>query len=258
MFDVQSRNLRALCRSLECDPDARRRVQSKLPPGNIHYANCQFLVHPADNFTEYQLWLNGTPPEHEATMFLRNKFSKREIVMVDVGANAGIFSIPIVEAASKKSMFILFEPSGILRDRLMNNLKLNGISNVKIMDNAIGDEAAHLTLYYPSHLNLGQARLYAPYSSSKNKTLNIPVRTLPDCLRELKIMHVDLLKVDIEGSEDRAILPLLRDKIVRNPQYIYFEYKHDSHWGADLYSEMKSNGYRIVQDFEPNALFEAC
>ena len=53
-------------------------------------------VHAVDNHTEFVLWLHDVPPEHEATIWLREAYTGKSVTIVDVGANAGLFSLPIL------------------------------------------------------------------------------------------------------------------------------------------------------------------
>ena len=55
--------------------------------------------------------------------------------------------------------------------------------------------------------NLGQSSLIVPVSGPR---FTVSVQTLQDLLERFGIDHIDAIKVDIEGFEDRAIMPLLK------------------------------------------------
>ena len=66
--------------------------------------------------------------------------------------------------------------------------------------------------------------------------------------------EIDLLKVDVEGLEDRVILPALAAKnlVVRR---VYFEDSHSEHWAEDVVSALHDKGYTEEARFGDNALY---
>ena len=88
--------------------------------------------------------------------------------------------------------------------------------------------------------NLGQARLNEPFGNGTK--VKVQVRQLTDFLPEDSKKSVDFLKVDIEGFEDRAILPLL-ERVYRaqRPRLIFFEHKHNTLWQTDITAQLLEN-----------------
>jgi hypothetical protein len=56
-----------------------------------------------------------------------------------------------------------------------------------------------------------------------------------------------MLKIDIEGFEDRAMMPFLRDA-PRSllPAAILIEDSHANNWASDLMAALTSAGYKIT------------
>ncbi|MGI9514259.1 MAG: FkbM family methyltransferase, partial [Anderseniella sp.] len=229
-----------------------------LSPAQVSYNDATYQVHPADNYTEFKFWIEGKPPEHEAAEFLCNYFVGRAINMIDVGANAGLFSLPIANAAPPDSAFYLFEPNPILHDRIRQNVALNGTHGVELFGIALGDREQVAPLYLPGHANYGEARLEVAYRSGRQESIIVPVETLPSQINRIGIERIDLLKVDVEGVEDGVIVPLLRDGSAPMPELIYFEDAHQKLWHYDLLGEIEKAGYRLRARFGPNALFAKC
>ncbi len=238
-------------------PSERHALRPHLPSTRIEAMGCRFIVHPADNFTELKLWETGKPPEHEATKFLMDALSGRNPVIVDVGANAGAFFLPIHMAGGPETRSIVFEPNPTMRDRLTTNITLNGLSDrVQVFDCAVSDRTGQSVLHFPRSGNLGQGRIDLAYPHKRASTgVDVPVRPLSECLVEAGVSHVDFLKVDVEGFEDRVIVPLLEAEPALKPKMIYFEISHDGIWRYPLLDILAQHGYDLMEKFDANALY---
>ncbi|WP_170311784.1 FkbM family methyltransferase [Sulfitobacter sabulilitoris] len=238
-------------------PWVRKILRDTLPPTRITSMGCEFIVHPRDNFTEFKIWETGLPPEHAATLHIAGVLAGQDAVIVDVGANAGAFFLPIMQRAGKKARAIAFEPNPVMRDRLAVNVKLNKLTGVRVFDCAVGAEEASTRLHFPRNGNLGQGRVDLEYTDGNADTaIDVAVRPLADCLKQARIKTVDFLKVDVEGLEDRVICPLLEGDEALWPRMIYFEVAHDGTWSMPLLEMLEERGYTAVGSFDNNSLFE--
>ncbi len=251
--EIKSAIARSRFRRVGDDPRAGREIRQSLPPVTRRFGNCRFHLNPSDNFSEFSLWLNGKPPEAEATLFLADMFRGKRISLVDVGANAGLFSIPILSVADPQSSAQLIEPNPVMQKRLVANLALNRLSRFSPVNAAISDERGSSSLYFPSRLNLGQGRIEKSYSEQWAQVgVTVPVIPLEDAIDTSQ--PIDLLKVDVEGLEDRVIVPFLR-KGFPPPKRLYFEVEHKSHWKYPLIEELTERGYDLHTDFGNNRLY---
>jgi len=232
-------------------------LRQMLPPTPVHALGCDFVVHPKDNFTEFVMWERGLPPEHVATTYIADQLAGSAPVIVDVGANAGAFSLPIHKAGGAGTTSILFEPNPVMQARLRKNVALNGFDDdIRIFECAVGDAAGTSVLHFPRSGNLGQGRVNVAYGHKKaSEGVEVQIRTLTDCLEEAGTRRVDFLKVDVEGLEDRVIVPLLKGDKRLWPAMIYFEVAHDGVWGLPLLQELETAGYAQEHAFENNALY---
>jgi FkbM family methyltransferase len=224
----------------------RRELRAILPPTRVDWMGVSFVVHPRDNFTEFRMWELGRPPEHEATGAIADMLADSGAVIVDVGANAGAFGLPILVAAGKGAKGIFFEPNPVMQARLEANIALNGKKT-----------AARAAMYFPKNGNLGQGRVGVSYGqeAEADERLEVEIRTLPDCLRQARVKRVDFLKVDVEGLEDKVILPLLDADKALWPRMIYFEVEHEDGWEGPLLARLAECGYEEVRNFDKNRLY---
>ena len=239
-------------------PWIRNNLRDMLPPTPVECLGTKFIVHPRDNFTEFKMWENALPPEHEATEALAARFAGKDVTIVDVGANAGAFFLPILNRAGKMSKALVFEPNPVMRARLLTNIDLNKLAKrVTVFDCAVSDEAGQSRLHFPRNGNLGQGRVEVAYEKGTDEDgVDVALRTLPDCLKEAGITQVDFLKVDVEGLEDRVIVPLLDDESAPRPALVYFEIAHDGVWKHPLTDRLEEDGYVRIETYGQNALFE--
>lgn len=231
----------------------RRELRANLPLTRMHYGDLDLLVAPSHNYTEFILWRRGRPPEHRATQHLRGLFQGQSATVVDVGANAGIFSLPIAKATEDDAIFVLIEPNPEMTARLRANVALNTLLNVRIEEVAVGDEVGEARLHFSPNGNPGEARLGVSFADDAGG-IDVPVTTLPEIARQHGISEIDLLKVDVEGLEDRVILPVLSapDLTARR---IYFEDSHSEHWGENVVEALRQAGYAEEARFGDNALY---
>lgn len=122
--------------------------------------------------------------------------------IVDVGANIGIYTLESSLAVGPAGHVISIEPIPSNAKSLKKSVKLNKITNVTLIEIAVGESAGSAKLSLRSGANFGMFTI-APVSDGKS--LNVEVRPIDDLLEERGILFVDLIKMDIEGSEYRAL-----------------------------------------------------
>lgn len=239
------------------EPSERHAWRPRLPVTPAEVMGCRFVLHPADNFTELCMWESGLPPEHAATEFIAEALDGLDPVIVDVGANAGAFFLPIHLRGGRGTRSIVFEPNPDMRARLVRNIALNGFDgSVHVFDCAVSDRVGRSALYFPRNGNQGQGRIDVAYPHRQaSMGVAVDVRPLLECLLEVGVPHVDFLKVDVEGLEDRVIVPLLESNAALRPKMIYFETVHDGVWSLALMETLEKHGYDLIEQFDKNALF---
>jgi FkbM family methyltransferase len=237
-------------------PWVRNILRESLPPTPVEVMGCRFIVHPRDNFTEAKMWENRLPPEHEATAEIAARLAGTDPVIVDVGANAGAFFLPILKTAGPGARAIAFEPNPVMIARLRRNIDLNGFENIDVFECAVGEDEGRATLHFPRNGNLGQGRIGVTYANGTEAGHDVAVRPLATCLSEARVPRVDFLKVNVEGLEDRVIAPLLAGVRDFWPRLVYFEIAHDGVWTHPLLQILSDRGYEEVRSYGRNSLFK--
>ncbi len=128
-----------------------------------------------------------------------DQLQKKEYsIIIDIGANAGDFSIFLSKNAKK---IYSLEPITEIYNKLKNNLDLNNINHIKVYNYGISDKEQKLKLQINNLDSTGDAKV--------SEIGNYEIKTISwSKLFELigKPKRIDLLKIDCEGSEYSLLL----------------------------------------------------
>lgn len=125
-------------------------------------------------------------------------------VAFDVGANVGMFTIPLAHAVGPRGHVIAVEPSPENVGRLEDNIRLNGLSNVEIEAIAIADKAGSLSLHLGSDPAFHSTTDVDGFRD-RDAAIIVRAKTLDDLWRSSGEPDVSFLKVDTEGGELSAL-----------------------------------------------------
>ena len=148
---------------------------------------------------------------------------------------------------------IAIEPNPIVLDRFTRNIKLNGFDRkIKTFQTGVGAKRASMDLRL-SHIDMGSSSIVnSKLNSDKIKIKIIP---LSELLKKEDITRVDVLKIDVEGFEDRVLFPYFRtlDKNLY-PRLILMEDSSQKNWEQNIFEWLLANGYRVLTRTRGNTL----
>jgi FkbM family methyltransferase len=124
-------------------------------------------------------------------------------VLLDIGANAGVYSLWVASRCEAGVRVEAFEPDPELCRRLRFNLQTNGLTRVTLHEYALGRTTGEATLV-TGHGNRGENRITTGAAPGQR----VQVASLPEVLRENGITRVKALKIDVEGFEVDVLSPL--------------------------------------------------
>lgn len=139
-------------------------------------------------------------------------------VMFDVGANAGAISNE-VGLACPGIQIKAFEPQPRMAELVAVSAALNGLECIDVFQVAIGDHTGTINLHLPAHslhastLSLGE---------SGEQSVQVPLHSLDDLVRDEGFPLPDLIKIDVEGGE-LAVLHGARQTIQKKLPVVIFE-----------------------------------
>lgn len=116
--------------------------------------------------------------------------------IVDVGANAGIYAVYAARQVGKYGRVIAIEPNPAVVPRLERNLQINGMEGVcTVVPVAVSSQARAGALVVGANTTIGTLAL------AGQSGVEVAVRTLDGVLGGLGLTAIDLMKIDVEGSE---------------------------------------------------------
>ena len=137
--------------------------------------------------------------------------TQQPVVLFDVGANRGDFSLALLDAFGRHSAVELyaFEPSAVLQPALNAALGTHA-DRAKIITLGISDGAGSQPLFRPSNPNgSGCQSLYQRRLEHFGETMRpgetVALETLDRFCERERIDRIDFLKLDIEGHELAAL-----------------------------------------------------
>jgi FkbM family methyltransferase len=136
------------------------------------------------------------------TTFLRNLL-KPGMVFVDIGANIGYFTLVAARRVGPTGRVLAVEPEPYNFQLLQRNVGVNDLANVELANVALGDRQGSAALYC-SPQNFGDHRLYDGASEQRRAT-EVQVRTLDGLVKARQLGAVDVIKMDVQGYENRVI-----------------------------------------------------
>jgi FkbM family methyltransferase len=144
---------------------------------------------------------------------------KPGMVVVDVGANIGYYSLIAARRVGDTGKVFAFEPDSNNFAFLQQMVARNRFTNVISHNIALGDRDGSIDLYL-SDDNKGDHRIY-PVSLENRSKITIPMNTLDAVLKSGGSLHVDFLKMDVQGAEG-LVLGGMPSVLSSNPNMIIF------------------------------------
>jgi FkbM family methyltransferase len=191
-----------------------------------------------DNYTE-QMALERNGHTNRIAIDVITKDLKPGDVFVDVGANCGLFAVFAARKVGSTGRVIAIEPLPAMLERLRFNIAANGFTNVTVCPSAVGAQPGEATIHV-SAKQYGHASLVG----TDGEELTVPVAPLQAIVERAGVPRIDALKIDIEGFEDRALLPFIRGAPRQLwPARIFMEVDHASRWQEDCLAGLLQAGY---------------
>jgi len=144
--------------------------------------------------------LYATGEYETETSRLMQRLLKPGDTMIDVGANIGYFTRLASRAVGPTGRIVAFEPMQPVRERLLRNIALNGLTNVTVCDDALADASGESVFYAGPANDTGLASL-RPLSDSTE--VKVRRARLDDMWSASD--RIALIKIDVEGAEMAAI-----------------------------------------------------
>jgi FkbM family methyltransferase len=144
------------------------------------------------------------------------------MTFIDAGACCGIYTLAASKMVGQQGRVIAFEPSSRVFRVLRKNIELNGLTNVLACPLALTEKKGKAWLYH--HSNTGCDSLGRDHSFTESAEV-IATESLDDVLQETSVDRVDVIKVDVQGTEELVLRGANRMLNSQHPIVIFEVYR---------------------------------
>lgn len=170
-------------------------------PLDIRFRGCAYRIRGENNLIEYGLLLN--PAYNGADLAFLLDAAPADANFVDLGANIGLYSQPMAQAAPQ-GRTISIDANPLMAARLRWNAAASGLDNLDVVQAAVSDRDGTGAL----EIRKEDVAIVAVREDPGGA---IAIRTLAGILDDAGVTALYGLKIDIEGHEDKALVPFLMD-----------------------------------------------
>ncbi len=124
------------------------------------------------------------------------------MVVADVGANLGLYSVLASQIIGDEGVIHAFEPHPSNYRMLIRSINRNGCDNVIAHQAAVADTSGELELFVrPEHH--GDHRIYQPVNGVSRPSISVSVVKIDDVVKDSG--RLDVVKIDVQGAEPRVL-----------------------------------------------------
>jgi FkbM family methyltransferase len=173
-------------------------------------------------------------------------------VFVDVGANVGTYAMVLARHVGATGKVIAIEPHPVTHARLAFNRAASGFTQAVLVAAAAGDADGELMIETDGD-NLGASHVVTSEPSAN--AVRVPSLRLQRILEEAGVIKVNALKIDVEGFEDRVLMPFFKHAPQTLwPNAVVIEHLSRNEWLEDCIADMLARGYGQAGKTRSNTL----
>lgn len=213
--------------------DVRFRGAAYRLHGDRNLIECGLLLRPDYNGTDIDFLIEG---------------AAADAGFVDIGSNIGLYSLPMALTAPRGTTLAI-DANPKMVARLRWNAQATGVSNVNVVHAAVSDRLGSCDL----SIRKDDLAIVAIDESAGG---SIPMFTLLELVQRAGLTRIHGLKIDIEGHEDKALVPFLNDAPpALHPRRIVIERATRTHDYPGCVAVFERLGYKLVTRTTNNSLY---
>lgn len=159
------------------------------------------------------------------SIFIENEYffvsNKTNPSIIDLGSNIGL-SVLYFKNLYPNANIKAFEPDPSTFKLLKKTIEANALQKIELYELAISNKKGD-SVFYVDRDNPGSLLM----SLNKNRLNKNKINVKTDNLSRYISNNLDLLKMDVEGTEDEILLYLSNRKLLKKVNKIIFEFHHN-------------------------------
>jgi FkbM family methyltransferase len=214
---------------------------------DIFFRRAAFRIYGGNNLIEFGLLLNPGYNGVEIDFLLDG--AGKDANFVDIGCNIGLYSLPLaMHAPSGRVLAIDANPKMV--ERIQWNADASGAENVLVVHTGVGDVSGQCDL-------LIRRDDLAIVSVEMKSDGQMPMRLLHEVIQCAGLETIHGLKIDIEGFEDKALVPFLNSAPAELlPKKIVIEHPTATSDYPGCTEAFARLGYELVSRTRNNSLYQ--
>ena len=215
-------------------------------PLDVMFRGCAYRLFGNQNLIEYGILLE--PKYNAADIDFLLEGGTTASNFVDLGSNIGLYSLPCAKAAPH-GLTLSIDANPKMADLLSWNAAASNITNIQMISCAVSDTEGRGDLVI-------RKDDIAIVALVEKKNGAVPVRALTAITAELGLITIHGLKIDIEGHEDKALVPFL-DSAPRKllPKRIVIEHPESEVDYPGCTAAFARHGYVLVGRSRNNSFY---
>ncbi|MFC3812347.1 FkbM family methyltransferase [Lacihabitans lacunae] len=133
------------------------------------------------------------------SQFFFNSIIEKNMIVFDIGANIGLYSLIALQKMENSGFVHSFEPAPNAYSKLTQNINLNKFKNVKVNQMGVSSSTGELLFNLcedDAYNSIGEKPL-----QKIREVIKIKSTTINNYCKENNISKIDVIKIDTEGAE---------------------------------------------------------
>lgn len=148
-----------------------------------------------------QFYFFGTYFTEEAMLDAWRRLAGQAGTILDVGANAGIYSLAAI-AANPAAVVHAFEPTPEIAQRLRRTAEMNGLANLHVHQTALSSRSGQARLVQcAGEDGSNDGMNFLSDRPDEGSALSVATTTMDAFCGERRIHRIGLVKIDVQGHE---------------------------------------------------------
>jgi FkbM family methyltransferase len=239
----------------------RKTIRKKLGtarsgPFDMVAEGIRFRAYPTENRCDRVIAGRRRLPEQDEHALLA-PFVGKGSVFVDIGANVGTYTLWASRLVGPAGRVVALEPHPRTYAKLKFNILANEAGNVVLFNVAAAGEEGTTLLRFDGGGNIGNASILTGQEGTAEVTVPITMRPLKALLDSAGLARPDVVKIDVEGFEDQALLPYYEmAEPALWPVTVMIETALSERWKTDCVSFLKEKGYQEKAATKENVILQ--
>lgn len=164
------------------------------------------------------------------------RFIKPGMIIYDIGAHAGIYSLLFSKVVGLKGKVFAFEPFAENAANCLRHIRLNRLNNVDLIQSSLSNKSGLVSFLIAKSSSMGSI-------THTHTHLQVPAFSLDELVFNFNFPIPDLIKMDVEGAEARVLEGAQR--VMTNKKIVIFIALHGNEQKRLCQSILLKKGYQL-------------